>query len=203
MTPLLTQSKLDALAKVAATEATRKGYYTPCDVGHTLQRERIGTLAARCCEQCDGDLIEIGCYLGGTTTVLVEVARRYNRKVICLDNFMGGDEFKLDEIGLQFKAKLPEWWDVVEFHEIDAHTDQARGLIQSRRYAFAFNDNGHSTEAHVHELETLLPVVDGLIACDDVYFPGVREAIRGTLDKFPGWVWLQAADLAEDWLVKS
>ena len=199
MTPILTQPELDGMAK-----QERLAPNPPDKTGHVYQRDcRIPLIVRRCLEQCDGDLIEIGTYLGGTTAVLVDLARRYNRKVICLDNFQGGDDWKLDEIGMQFKAKLSGWRDVVEFHEIDAHTDEARRLIQSRRYAWAMSDDGHSKEAHVHELLSLMPVVNCGILVDDVYHPGVREAIEEVLPKFPGWTWLQSPGLAEDWLVKQ
>lgn len=199
MTPILTQPELDAMAK-----QERLAPNPPDNTGHVYQRShRMPLLVQRCCEQCDGDIIEVGVYLGGTTAVLVDLARRYNRKVICLDNFKGGDSFELDKIGLQFKARLPEWRDVVEFHEIDAHTDEGRALIQSRRYAWAFSDDGHDYEHHVHELESLMPVTHGAIAADDVYCPGAARAVRDMCEKYPEWTALFGEGLAEAWMVRK
>lgn len=199
MKPILTQSELDAMA-----QQERAAPNPPDNTGHVFQRHsRIPLLVGRCCEEYSGDLIEIGCYLGGTTAVLVEIARRYNRKVICLDNFKAGDSYELDKIGVEFKKRLPGWADVVEFHEIDAHTEEARKLIRSRRYAFAFSDDGHSFDVHVNELETLMPVVDGGIAVDDVYLPDVVRAIDLMLTGPTDWQCLMSPGLAEAWLLRK
>ncbi len=203
MTPILTQSELDALATVAVKQAAILGLTAPCDIGHVYQRERIALLAARCCEQSDGDIIEIGCYLGGTTAVLVDVARRYNRKVVCFDDFATLADYGHDNPRANFVARLPGWSDVVEFHEQDAHTDESRKLIQSRRYALAFSDDGHSTQDHIIELMTLLPVVDGLVVVDDVYFPGVKQAVTETVPLFPGWQIIEHPMLSELYCVKG
>jgi len=197
VTPLLTQSELDALAK-QESKAPR-----PDGIGHAYQRERIAMLAERCCQAMPGDLIEIGCYLGGTSVILAEIARRHGRKLICVDNFKGGDEFNLDRIEPAFLAAIEPWRDVVTFLKMDAHSPDAIRMIQERRYCFSFSDDGHDFEVHCNEMETLLPVTDGLVAVDDTYLSWVTEAIHLTVPKFPGWAILEAKPLGETWLVKG
>jgi cephalosporin hydroxylase len=175
------------------------------ELGSVLQRQRIQDMADRCCNRRDGDLIEVGVYAGGTSTLLAQVARKYGRKLICVDNWKGGDSYELDKIGRIFKSDMAQYADVLILIEDDAHAPRVIEQIQSRRYCFAFSDDGHSFEAHVSELETLLPVTDGLICVDDTSYPGVTDAIQSVLlsGNFPGWEWLIDRRLREDWLVKT
>lgn len=168
--------------------------------GSVLQRARLFWLANRCCEKMPGDLCEIGVYAGGTSTLLAQVARAHGRKLVCVDNWQGGDQYNLDQIGKIFKRDMQQYADVLILIEGDAHTPEIIERIQERRYCLAFSDDGHDYSSHVSELETLLPVCDGLIAVDDIYVPDVPRAVADVLAKWPDWEILRDDRLRELWL---
>lgn len=225
MTPLLTQPEFDALARVAVAKAAQLGLTTACDIGHVDQRERIALLADRACQSGPGDLIEIGAYTGATSEILATIANKYGRKLIIVDSWKGGDSFALQDVGMQFVKSMSAkgWIDNPRSLEIaiadgtqvafygetlivlkaDAHTPEAREFIQKRRYCFAFSDDGHDHWIHCHELETLLPVCDGLIAADDCYLPFARQAVLDTVPKFPGWQIIEHPRMSELWIIKA
>jgi predicted O-methyltransferase YrrM len=196
---ILTQSELTTLADLEAACSNSKA-----ELGSVLQRDRIAMLADRACSIVEGDLLECGCYVGATSEILARIARKYERKLICVDTFLGGDDYHLDEIGKIFEKNMQPYWDVLIFMHDDFHAPQVIEIAQKRRYALVFLDNGHSTAEHISELETTLPVCDGLIAVDDVNFPGVRDAINCVLGsgRFPEWNCMYDPRLREEWLVK-
>lgn len=187
------------LAEFAANEAAHPR--SKDDRGSVFQRERIAVIADRCCSRQIGDLIEIGCYAGGTSQILADVARKYGRKLVCVDNWREGTEYNLREIRQGFLQVMAEWSDVLILIDGDAHLPEIIAAIQERRYCFAFSDDGHAYEDHLSELETLLPLMNGVIAVDDVYLPDVRRAIA---DAILGTEWAELYDerLRESWVVR-
>lgn len=200
---ILTQSELDSLAEDCQRDAQQHGRTTPCDIGHSLQRERIALIAEKCCQAVSGDLIEIGCYAGATSRLLAGIARKYGRRLLCVDNWSNATPFDHATPKRKFYETMEAYSDVLDVLEADAHERETIARIQERRFALAFSDNGHEKAWHVRELETLLPVTDGAIAVDDVYLPWVEDAIRETVPRFSGWSVLENPVLSEMWLVKA
>lgn len=196
---LLAQSELDALARLELP-----GKATGAQTGHVHQKARIDLLARRCCEQGAGDLCEIGCYTGDTSMVLAKVARDYGRKLVCIDDFRPGTEYRLDtEIMPIFLENTAAFSDVVIFSRVDAHSTVGIRVIQQHRYCCAFSDDGHDYDDHFSEMMTLLPVTDGLIIADDSYLPWVAKAIDDTVARYPGWSVLKNERLAESYVLKG
>lgn len=186
------------LTTLADTEAAQPN--SAKELGSVLQRQRLQMLADRCCANLPGDICEIGVYAGGTSTLLAQVARRWGRKLICVDNWKGGDSYELDKIGKIFKRDMEPYADVLVLIEGDAHAPEIIERIQEWRFCFSFSDDGHSYAAHVSELETLLPVTNGLVAADDIYVPDVTRAVNDVLAKWPDWEILRDDRLRELWL---
>lgn len=187
------------LAEFASREAAHAR--SIIERGSVFQRERIGIVAERAVAN-PGDLIEIGCYSGGTSRILAEIARRHGRKLVCVDNWQSWTVYDLPRIGTEFcQWAAREYPDTIAIYEGDAHSPEIVSRIQGHRYCFAFSDDGHSYEEHLSELRTLLPLTNGPIAVDDVYLPDVRRAIA---DATHGTEWVELYDerLRESWLVK-
>jgi len=199
MTPLLTQDELDTLAMQELP-----GKASTLQIGHLKQRERIALLAERCCQKREGDLIELGVYSGDTSKILAIIARKYGRKLICVDPFPMGTPWELGEkIHAVFETNMRPFSDVVIFHHADAHSPEMVAEIQKRRYAFSMSDDGHELWHHIVELRALLPVTDGLLLADDVYLADVEKAIDDVLPEFPGWSVLRNERLGESYLTKD
>ncbi len=62
----------------------------------------------------DGDLIEIGCLAGGTSVLLAQVAHRFGRKLVCVDNWAAGKPWNFDKYEKQFRKTLEPFADCVE-----------------------------------------------------------------------------------------
>ena len=173
------------------------------ELGSVYQRDRIEAVAEFCCQEMSGDLIEIGCYAGGTSTRLAKVARKYNRKLICIDNWRDGTDYDLPGIKKIFQKDMKEFSDVTIIVEGDAHDEAVIRLIKEFTYCFAFSDDGHSYQEHLCELTCLLPITNGLVFVDDIYLPKVRKAIADSITINPGWVELYCPEFRESWLFKS
>lgn len=190
----LTQHDVD---KMAVSE--RHNPETGIQRGSVLQRERIRVVAEQYAAEFSGDIIEIGCYVGGTSLILADVARRYGRKLICIDSWPTGTEYNLEEIERLFRVNMEPHADVCSIHKLDAHSDEGIELITSGKYCFAFSDDGHSFDDHKADLAALIPVTTGIICVDDVYLPEVRDAIAWAASEFK-WTAMYGDGLREAWL---
>ena len=173
------------------------------ELGSVLQRDRIEHMAEMCCLRGPGDLIEIGCYVGGTSSRLAMIARKYQRKLVCVDNWKGGDSYHLDQMGEMFTRDMQSFLDVLIVLKGDAHEQSIIDQIKLRQYCFAFSDDGHEYEYHLSELNTLMPIVSDLIMVDDIYLPDVRRAIADSIQAHAGWNEHTDTRLRESWLIKN
>lgn len=174
--------------------------------GSVLQRERLGQMARTCTTLCAGNLIEIGCLVGSTSIILAQVAKDHGRKLICVDNWKGGDEYELDKLEPEFRKNVQPFGDTVVIIKGDAHTRSIFDeILKHKPFCFAFSDDGHSYDDHFYELLNLLPWVTGLVAVDDNYLPEVRKAIDDVLMLHTNKSWQVLYDprLRETWLQRQ
>jgi predicted O-methyltransferase YrrM len=202
MSNLLTKDDVSSFATKEREQSPSYESY----LGGFLFRERMALLAERCCKSCKGDLIEIGAYAGGTTTILAEIARKYGRKVVAIDNWPKGTAYNLEQTRLEYYKNIIPHQDVIETWEVDAHSKETLERIKSREWCFALSDDGHQYEDHLAELTVLLPSTTGIVVADDVYYhDDVKKAMRDTCEKNPGWTILHADKLAlrEGYMVRT
>jgi len=167
-------------------------------------RDRIEEVARRCCHAMPGNMIEIGVYSAQTTEHLAKVAREFDRKVIACDNWLPGDSYRLDEVEIVARERMADYADVVDIWKADAHEPHTIERIQKLDLCFGLSDDGHQYAHHYSELTTLLPIMKGgVIAVDDIYFPGVIEAINDALKKHPDWYAIYGDGLREAYLQKK
>lgn len=166
-------------------------------------RDRIEQYARKAAKKFPGDLIEIGCYAGDTTLRIIKVAQEFGRKVICVDNWLPNTGYELDKVELVFRKQVEQYKDFVTIIKGDAHIEEIMKQIKQHNYCFALSDDGHSYNDHKTELDTLIPITNGLIAVDDVYLPEVRQAIADSLKQFPQWGVIYGVEMREAWLFKK
>jgi len=172
------------------------------NVGGTFFRERIQEIATECCATHEGNLIEIGCYAGQTSEVLAVVAQRFNRKLVCVDNWREGTEYDLPKIKKEFDKRMGVHKNVSVINA-DAHNSSTVMDIRKRGpYCFALSDDGHDYMNHLCELVTLSRCMEsGVIAVDD-YHHGidVSMAVEDLIHLQDGWKLYKESHLREAYL---
>lgn len=196
----VTQEWLSAWAEKEAShdpQPSRKD-----NVGAIKQRARLVEAARMVLAETPGDIIEIGCFRGATSKRLAEVAQEFKRRLVCIDSwsfkFAGASEKAI------FNKNVAPFVDVIDTHVLDAHSPRAKQVIASRRYAFAFLDDGHGSDDVRVEMETVTPVCDGVIAVDDYHnLKTVQIGLNAAMEELDGWVMMHAGRLREAWVVRE
>lgn len=178
--------------------------------GGEQQTERIATIADWIATSHPGHFAEIGCYAGKTTVALAKVAEKHElepgviRRVVAIDPFPAGTEYRLqEEIKPVFlKAMAP--WPAIEFWEVAGESDAARELLSSRNFAFVFCDAGKDHEDVRKQIGNAMQRCTGAIAIDDAYSNSVLRAADEMARESEGqWTHLRISSLRETWLVRE
>lgn len=151
-----------------------------CGVGGDLLTDRLRYIATECCNRFPGDLVEIGCWEGFTTTALCEAAKRFGRKVIAIDPWT-------DERGRQgtFMGKMKPQMDsgLLEVHDKESQDSSVVAMLKSRPLCFVYVDGLHTYSA----VKSDCAAVDhcqGIIVCDDISWnAGIRHAFIEVMTK--------------------
>jgi predicted O-methyltransferase YrrM len=139
------------------------------------------------------DIVEIGCWKGRTTAILVQAASAYHAKLTSIDPFIqpgarfspasaDGWRKNLEEIGLT-PPTLLEMTSVEAFAQFPENTDL--GLV--------FIDGNHSCEAVTTDIELWSPKIKpgGILAFHDMWYPGAT----GVTEAISSW-WLS---VSQEW----
>jgi len=135
--------------------------------GSIQQRVRLVWAADYCCARFPGDIVEIGCLHGGTTKLLAPIAKRYDRRVICVDPWIHLPYYGPRDPYEIFCEVMQPWWDVLDIVKMSSLDLSAIRYVQERPLAFAFVDGEHGYEACRSDIETVAHCA-GLVAVDDV-----------------------------------
>jgi predicted O-methyltransferase YrrM len=137
--------------------------------GSEQQRERIELVARNCVERYPGDLVEIGAYLGGTTTLLAMLAEEYDRRVIVVDPWETGTQ---NCEGYEFEVflkNLAPWMDIIDIYRTRSDHHETISAISQRELSFAFVDGLHTGPAVGRDIQTVSHC-NGIIAVDDILY---------------------------------
>ena len=146
--------------------------------GSIQQGERIAKVAEYCAQNFPGDFIEIGCFKGGTTKLLAEVAKKYNRKVIALDPWETGTQNCQGGEYEAFLANIEPYKNYVDIIRASSLDEKAIELVGKRQLSFAFVDGLHTYDACLVDIKTVSHC-DGIIAVDDIsWSPEVENAFN-------------------------
>lgn len=168
------------LVALASLEPAHPASAPVGDRGGVHQRDRLAVMAEWACRTWPGDLLETGTYGGETTERLAVIARKYGRKVKTIDCWPA--EPAVYELATVVKpaayARLAPYADVVEIREADVLTPESRAWIRERPLCFALCDTMKGHEFVRHELGSVLPVAQGLVAIDDYYVSSLARAVE-------------------------
>ncbi len=124
-----------------------------------------------------GDVLEVGCYRGRSTSALAHAAR-----VTVVDTFRGGGDLPAeDDIREMFDRNLGalRLLDRVEVIAGDSRTVLPALKVDGRRFALALVDGDHTMEACLADIRNAWALLDegGYLFIDDADWPPVVSAI--------------------------
>lgn len=131
------------------------------------QKERIRIAAEWSLKHYSGDLIEIGAYIGETTVVLCELARKYHRKVIVVDPWAQGTQNCVSDEYEQFCQRTAQYGDVLHVIRASSVEEKTIETIKASKLAFAFIDGLHTVQACQSDYEAVKHC-EGVICVDDL-----------------------------------
>lgn len=134
-------------------------------VGSKNQRKRIKEICEFALKNHNGDILEIGAYIGLTTKILCELAKTYGRKVYVIDPWDGvqnGGNKEYDE----FLKNTQGYEDILIIKKQSSLTNDSRELIRNNQFAFCFVDGLHTVDACDYDIESCI-TQKGIISVDD------------------------------------
>jgi hypothetical protein len=150
----------------------RKEYWAH---GGEQQRDRLEKVAGWCAASFPGDLVEIGCYTGGTTVRLAKIAQRHGRRVLAVDPWTTGVQECQAGDYERFLKNVEPYWDVVDVLRLPSQHEQARAEMKNRALCFAFVDGLHTGPAALGDILSVAHA--SVIAVDDMlYHTEIRSA---------------------------
>jgi len=175
-------------------------------IGATYQRDRLVAALRLSFQKCRGDAIEIGCMSGGTSVMLAEVCKEFDRKLVCVDpwaNLPGYEWIDFESKYCVFLETVADYMDFIEVIRLKSQDPEAVERIQKHKYAFAFVDGGHETDLVIADLKTVMPCTDFIIASDDHrYDVGVQLAHETIKNVYPEWTFHSSPYFREAWFIK-
>jgi predicted O-methyltransferase YrrM len=150
-----------------------------------------------------GRIVEIGCYMGRTTALLVQAARAWDATVTSIDPFYALPNGVARATARRWRANLKRQG--LQPPELLAMTSAEAAATWNREIALLFIDGDHSYKGVRQDLDLWAPwvKVGGVVALHDMWFPsitGVAQAvtewwIREREEGRPRWSCLGMRDL--------
>lgn len=152
--------------------------------------------------QLDGDLIEVGAFMGGGTIKLAEYARKYGRKVYVVDLFEPTLDQTLSKSGETACSVYEAFLDGRSMQDVyQAATRDFDNIItvredskrvrfdNSQKYIFGFIDGCHQESYVLNDFHLIWPnlVSGGILGLHDYRYddwPEVTQAIEKLLDEY-------------------
>jgi Methyltransferase domain len=157
-------------------------------------------------QHLDGDIIEIGAYMGGGTVKLASFARKYHKKVFAVDTFDPGDDRTVGRGGVTagevYQAFL-EGSSMFEVYEkatkefdnvVTLRVDSRRlAFPRDQRFFFGFVDGCHQRSYVENDFAVIWPqlVPGGAVGFHDYHFddwPEVTPAVDGIVSEHRGHI---------------
>ncbi len=162
----------------------------------------ISFMEDRALHDLEGDIIEIGAYMGGGTTKLARFAKRYGKKVYAVDTFdpwldrtVGRGDVKASEVYHAFlhgRSMLEVYHEATRgFDNIVTIREDSRKIRfpDGQRFSFGFVDGCHQKSYVENDFGVIWPrlVSGGVIGFHDYEYddwPEVTTAVDGLVDAF-------------------
>lgn len=135
-----------------------------------------------------GNLVEIGCWLGRTTVIMQLAAQVFGAHLTTIDPFR---QFSTKRVLGRNWTSSPKNW-MANMHkcglpapELFAMTsDEARPLYGDREIAMIFMDGSHRGEQVERDLSNWVPLIKmgGYLALNDIFIPASVEVVTTVVD---------------------
>ncbi|MFB6241581.1 MAG: class I SAM-dependent methyltransferase [Candidatus Nanosalina sp.] len=169
-----------------------------------MDYERIISMAQeRNCFEREGDIVEIGAFLGGGTSELAKVAEENGKKVTVIDVFQPGFDDTESLLGISMSSLYQEMLKQFDgrgqrevFDEVTSgfdnieviEKDSKKAEVSSEKICFGFVDGHHSSEYVENDFHLLWNklVSGGMIGVDDYGFdlPDVTSTVDDLVDRY-------------------
>lgn len=151
--------------------------------------------------ELEGDLIEIGAYMGGGTVKLARLARRHGKKLYVIDTFDPASDKAISKSAVRatevYRAFLEgrSMWEVYReatrrFRNIITIIEDSRKVMfdEEKKFAFGFVDGCHEKACVENDFYLIWGhlVPGGVVGFHDYKYddwPDVTEALDGLMDK--------------------
>lgn len=147
------------------------GLYRKSEAGYLLK------LAQR-----RGLLVEIGCWQGRTTSLLVQGAKTWNASVVTIDPFTPMPNGNIQSSPELWRANLKRVGLTAPELIVSTSDDAARDW--TREISLLFVDGAHSQMAVMHDLRNWTPFikVGGVLALHDMFYPSITGVALAVAD---------------------
>ena len=147
----------------------------PWTRGGVQQDERMLAVMRWAAERHGGDLVEIGCSCGATTSMMGKVAREFRRRVIGVDPWEPNRP-NYDPVNYgKFLDNTYPWADLVDVIKLPSEDERAILAVKAHPLCFAYVDGAHDYEHCLRDLHTTAHAY--VIAADDMWEEGVQRAV--------------------------
>jgi hypothetical protein len=160
----------------------------------------VAFIKKRSLQRLDGDLIEIGAFMGGGTIKLAKFARKYGKKVYAIDTFEPGFDQTVSKSGVTARAVYDAYlegrsmWEVYKettrgFDNIITIRKDSRKISFAReqKFIFGFIDGCHQETFVTNDFYIVWPhlVSGGVLGLHDYKYhdwPEVTQAVDKLID---------------------
>ncbi len=155
----------------------------------------------RSLQRLDGDIIEIGAFMGGGTIKLAEFAGKYGKKVYAIDTFEPGLDQTVSKSGITARAVYDAYleghsmWEIYEettsgFDNIITIREDSRKIkfAREQKFIFGFIDGCHQEAFVTNDFYIVWPhlVSGGVLGLHDYKYhdwPEVTQAVDKLIDR--------------------
>jgi len=144
------------------------------------QKMQEGILIHLIKKRVEGDVLEIGALIGGTTCIFCEAVKNTekNTYIYVLDPFDGSQEGN-ENIYQQFKENTKKYNNVIH-HRIKSQSREAIEFMNKNKFIYVFIDGLHTHSAALQDLNNVAKnlIIGGVICLDDTTMDGVKLALE-------------------------
>lgn len=130
------------------------------------QRQRLRLVCELALDNYEGDILEIGCHVGLTTSIFCEIAKEKGRKVVVIDPWNGQQEGN-QTVYEKFLENTSGHEDVLEVNRLSSFSIEGKKLIKSGKFAFCWIDGLHTYHACSEDIDSCAGQ-EGILAVDDL-----------------------------------
>lgn len=133
----------------------------------------------------DGELVELGCYKGRTTALILQACQDKGGRLTSIDPFI--------QPSAKYEAATAEMWrnnlqrvGLKPPRLLEMTGDEAFEQFEGKALSFVFIDASHAYEAVLNDLRRWTPLlkVGGVVALHDMYHPGIHGVCQAVADWF-------------------